>query len=104
MTPEEALRSILRLIDGSDDVEDVQVLHISRSRRCLSRRDVYVVRHRSQTISEGIHKVRPRIAPEPFLSKVKSASENNVNICCRSSEEEPWYRSRNQCRLDPMDS
>jgi hypothetical protein len=28
MTPEEALRSILRLIDGSDDVEDVQVLHI----------------------------------------------------------------------------
>jgi hypothetical protein len=28
MTPEEALRKILRLVDGSDDVEDVHTLQI----------------------------------------------------------------------------
>jgi hypothetical protein len=28
MTPEEALRNILRLVDGSDDVEEVHTLQI----------------------------------------------------------------------------
>jgi hypothetical protein len=28
MTPEEALRNILSLVDGSDEVEDVHALHL----------------------------------------------------------------------------
>jgi hypothetical protein len=28
MAPEEALRNILTLVDGSDDIEDVRALHI----------------------------------------------------------------------------
>ena len=39
---------------------------VSRSRFCLLRWHVYAVRQRSQTISRGIHKVRPQIAPGPF--------------------------------------
>jgi hypothetical protein len=75
MTPEEALRNILTLVDGSDEVEGVHALQIllqsirtlaekglgrseshseaSRSRDCSSRRHIFAPRQRSRIISPG---------------------------------------------------
>ena len=36
MTPEEALRNILILVDGSDEVEDVHALHSGYRRRAYN--------------------------------------------------------------------
>ena len=49
-------------------------------------------------------KVRPQIAPGPFALVRYIRPRKNLSTCFRSSEEERWYRPRNQRRLGPMDS
>jgi hypothetical protein len=58
MTPEEALRNILKLVEGSDEVEDAHALQILlQSIKTLAEKGL------GRSNSRGIHKVRPRSKP-----------------------------------------